>query len=95
MQENMDKKIRVCPNSPCNVTHGLKEFKINSPKKSKNKLTKTLYIKTSIIEFSESQRKKPRTNNKNIFCAVNVRQQCQIIVLVWIRGTAKQGNKNS
>lgn len=27
-----DIKIRVSPNSPCNVTHGLKEFKIHSPK---------------------------------------------------------------
>ena len=38
-----------------------------------------MYVKTSIKEFIGSQINR---NNKNIFCAVNVRQQCQIIVVV-------------
>ena len=57
MQENMVIKIRVSPNSPCNVTHGLKEFKIHSPKnKNIKKNNKNVCIKTSIKEFSGSQK---------------------------------------
>lgn len=58
MQENMNIKIRVCPNSPCNVTHGLKEFKIHSPKKTRTKWQKICIQKLVLKNLVEAKEKK-------------------------------------